>query len=63
MKEFMAVIVALVVVIATVFLVGLVVCPLAIVFESLAIAFVGAAVGLPFAFYAGYLVAKRIVAG
>ena len=55
-------IVALVVVIVTLFLMGLVVCTLAMVFESLAIAFVGAAVGLPFAFFAGYLVAKKILA-
>jgi hypothetical protein len=62
MREFAAIIAALVVVIVSVFLVGIVVCPLAIAFESFAIALVGAGVGLPFSFYIGYLVAKRMLA-
>jgi len=62
MKEFAAFIAALIVVIVAVFLIGIVVCPLAIYFESFAVALVGAAVGLPFAFYAGYWVAKRMLA-
>lgn len=62
MKEFLAVIAALVVILVAVFLVGIVVCPLALYFESFAVALVGGAVGLPFAFYAGYWVAKRTLA-
>jgi hypothetical protein len=63
MRGFAAVVVALVVIALGLFVVGLVVCPLAFATESVPVAVVGCAVGLPFVFYIGYRAAKKVLAG
>ena len=63
MNVLAAVFVALVVIVAGLFVLAFVVCPLAIWAESIAVAVVGAAVGLPFVFYFGYRAAKAVLAG
>jgi len=62
MRVFAAVVVALMVIAVGLFLVAVVVCPLAFATESFAVAIVGGAVGLPFVFYLGYRVAKKVLA-
>ena len=63
MRGFAAVVVALTVIAVGLFVVAIVVCPLAIASESVAVAVVGGAVGLPFAFYLGFRAAKKVLAG
>ena len=62
MRVFAAVFVALLVIALGLFVLAFVVCPLAFVTESFAVAIVGGAVGLPFVFYLAYRVAKKVLA-
>ena len=59
MRVFGAVFVALLVMALVLIPVAFVVCGLAIATRSAAVAWVGAAVGIPFIFYLGYYVAKK----
>jgi len=63
MRVLGAVLAALCTIAAGLFVLAFVVCPLAIGAESIAVAVVGAAVGLPFVFYLGYRTAKAVLAG
>ena len=61
MRIFAAVVVALLVIALGLFVVTIVVCPLAFATESFGVAIVGGAVGLPFVFYLAYRVAKKVL--
>ena len=63
MNTLAAVFVCLVVIVVGLFVLAFVVCPLAIWAESMAVAVVGAAIGLPFVFYLGYRAAKAVAGG